>query len=56
VVVEGVKGGKQAPSRPKITKNSAKKQAVSRFFGLKIAKNAVFRSKVLNKIYFQYVF
>jgi hypothetical protein len=51
VVVEGVKGGKEAPSRPKITKNGAKNGRLRALFGLKITENDVFRSKVLNKIY-----
>jgi hypothetical protein len=46
VVVEEVKGGKEAPSRPKYTKKG-RKQAVSHTSWLK---NAVFCLKVLNKI------
>jgi hypothetical protein len=45
VMVEGVTGVKYAPKPPGMYKNG-KKRAVS----LKIAKNAVFYFKVLNKI------
>jgi hypothetical protein len=39
-----------------IHENSAKNSWFPAVYGLKIAKNAVFRSKVLNKIYSQDVF
>jgi hypothetical protein len=49
VVVEGVKEASKPPSWPK----TGSLPALS---GLKIAKNAAFRSKVLYKIYSQSVF
>ncbi len=56
VVVEGITEAKYAF---KAARNRQKRQKNRRFrarFGLKIAKNAVFRSKVLNKIYSRDVF
>jgi hypothetical protein len=38
------------------SQNGAKKGWFCKLFGLKIAKNVVFRSKILNKIYSQDVF
>jgi hypothetical protein len=41
------------PSRPRIYKNNTKNRWFCAFIDLKIAENAVFYLKILNKIYFQ---
>jgi hypothetical protein len=48
VVVEGVKGGKYTSLPAEKHKNSAENRRFPALSGLKIAKNSVFRSKVLN--------
>jgi hypothetical protein len=48
VMVEGVKEGKYASLPAEIHKNSAENSRFPALSGLKIAKNSVFRSKVLN--------
>ncbi len=50
MVVKGVKGVKYAPMPPEINKKLGKNGWFPAFFGLEITKNAVFCSKVLNKI------
>jgi hypothetical protein len=56
VVDEGVKEVKEASMPQNIYKNITKKRWFRAFIDLKIAENAVFYSKALNKIYFQDVF
>ncbi len=56
VVVEEVNGGKEAPMLPEIYNNSTKNGRFLVLINVKITNNAVFYSKVLNKIYFQDIF
>jgi hypothetical protein len=51
-----LKEGNKPPCQPKYTKKAQRKSGFPHFFGIKITKNAVFRSKVLNEIYSQDVF
>jgi hypothetical protein len=51
VVVEGAKRIKYTPKPPGMYKNSKKNRRFPALFGLEISENAVFCSKVLNKIY-----
>jgi hypothetical protein len=56
VVEEDVKGSKKTSQPAEIHKIGIKNGWFPALFGLKIAENAVFHSKVLNKIYSQNVF
>jgi hypothetical protein len=51
--LEGVKGVKQVSMPPGIYKNNTKNRLFPAVVDIKITENAVFYSKILNKIYSQ---